>query len=57
MNHRPAIGPSLSDVCPEFKAKIAEYMRAAKNNPEKAARKFREMEEIARQFRNRERAQ
>jgi hypothetical protein len=54
MNAHRHLGPSLSDVCPAFKAKIAEYERVAKTDPHKAQRLFQEAQVIAREFRNRE---
>jgi hypothetical protein len=56
MNAHRHLGPSLSDVCPAFKAKIAEYERVAKTDPHKAQQMFQEAQVIAREFRDRERA-
>lgn len=50
------LGPSLSDVCPEFRDKIREYARLATRDPQVAERVFREAQEIARVFRMKGRA-
>jgi hypothetical protein len=45
------LSPALSDVCPAFREKMAEYQEAAKRDRIRADALFREAQQIAADFR------
>jgi hypothetical protein len=43
-------GPKLADVCPEFRAKMEEYLRLADTDPVAAEKAFREAQVAASRY-------